>query len=262
MNFIIELQQRNPTLFRYSLTLLLCALVFVILINTTSKQINGVNVWYKPLKFALSIAIYCLTMSWFIYELPEFNVSLFNRVNIILFTFEIGYITLQAARGQESHFNQTTPLYTALFAAMGIAAAILTLYGGYVGYQYFVQDVSHLPSYYVWAIRFGIILFVIFAFEGVLMGSRQTHTVGTIKEPIYLPIFKWNMTAGDLRVAHFIGMHALQVLPLIGCYILRNTTGVMLLSCLYLTLAVFVFLQAQRQRPFITTKNISNVQHQ
>ena len=253
-DFVFELKSRNETLFYFTAILLVAAVLFIALAKVTTTQVAGVNVWYKPFKFSVSIAIYCSTMAWYCHYLPSFNTKAFSWINIALFTFEIVYITIQASRGQESHFNLTTPLYKTLFAGMALAAIGITLYAGYVGVLFFTASFANLPAYYVWAIRLSIVIFIIFSFEGLAMGGRQTHTIGTEVQTTFLPLLKWNMREGDLRVAHFVGMHALQIIPLLSFYALKNTKTVFVLSFLYLILSAFVLVQALQGKPFIKTK--------
>ena len=155
-------------------------------------------------------------MAWYCYYLPNFNIQLFNWSVIILLGFEIVYIAFQASKGQQSHYNMSTPLYATLFSLMAFAATAVTLYTAYVGILFFKNDFPELPDYYLWAIRLSIVLFVIFSFEGFAMGSRLSHSVGAINDNSNLFIVGWSKTVGDLRVAHFIGMHALQVLPVVA----------------------------------------------
>lgn len=250
--FISELKSRNETLFYFSTLLLLSAVWFYTLTKFSHTQVAGINAWYKPFKFALSIAVYCYTMAWYCSYLPSFNIRLFNGVTILLFSFELLYITFQASRGQESHFNQTTAIYRSLFVGMALAALALTAYAAYIGILFFQRQFTALPDYYVWSIRLSIFIFVIFSLEGLIMGGRQTHSVGAAVQTTFLPILKWNMKAGDLRVAHFVGMHALQVIPLLAFYVLKNTKLVFALSILYFLVAAFVFVQALQGRPFIS----------
>ncbi len=256
--FFNELRSRNETLFYFSMILFVCALAFYLLTKISTTQILGVNAWFKPFKFAVSISIYCGTMAWFCFYLPSFNIRLFNWTNIILFSFEIGYIVLQAARGQESHFNQTTPLNSALYGGMAIAAIAITVYTAYVGVLFFQGSFPQLPVYYLWSIRMSIFIFIIFSFEGLAMGGRLSHSVGSEVQSTFLPLFKWNMKEGDLRVAHFIGMHSLQVIPLLSFYVLKNSKFVFVLSGLYLLFAIFVLIQALQARPFIKNKSAEN----
>jgi hypothetical protein len=94
-----------------------------------------------------------------------------------------------------------------------------------------------------------IILFVIFSFEGFAMGSRLSHTVGAPNDNSNLFILGWSKTVGDLRVAHFIGMHALQVLPVLSFYVLKNTKLTIVVALLYGLLALLTLIQALKGKP-------------
>ncbi|MDN3656757.1 hypothetical protein QWZ08_14015 [Ferruginibacter paludis] len=258
LQFVLELKARNEALFYFSAICFALAVLFYLLGIFSQTQVAGVNAWIKPFKFAVSIGIYCSTMAWYCFYLPSFNILLFNRANIALFTFELLYITIQASRGQESHFNTTTAFYRILFACMAVAAIAITCYTAYAGIKFCQSDLPNLAPHYLWAIRLSIFIFIIFSFEGLAMGGRQTHTIGTQPQHTFLPIFKWNMKEGDLRVAHFIGMHALQVIPLLSFYLLKATRAVFTLSGVYLVVATAVLIQALQAKPFIKTKQIQN----
>jgi NO-binding membrane sensor protein with MHYT domain len=100
----------------------------------------------------------------------------------------------------------------------------------------------------------GIILFVIFSFQGFAMGSRLSHSVGAINDNSNWFIVGWSKTVGDLRVSHFIGMHALQVLPIISYTILKNTKLTIGLSVIYGLLALFTLVQALQGKPLFKSK--------
>jgi NO-binding membrane sensor protein with MHYT domain len=197
-------------------------------------------------------------MAWYCSYLPYFNIKAFNWAIILLLGFEIFYIALQAGRGQLSHYNVSTPLYSALYSLMALAASAVTIYTGYVGFLFFKHSFPDLPQYYVWAIRLSIILFVIFSFEGFAMGSRLNHSVGALNDNSNWFIVGWSKTVGDLRVSHFIGMHALQVLPLLSYYLLKNTKLTIALSILYGLLALATLIQAIQGRPLIRSNMNTN----
>jgi hypothetical protein len=208
----------------------------------------GSNAWFKPAKFAFSIFLYACTMAWFAAYLPNFNVVLYNYVVIILLGFELVYIAVQAGRGQLSHYNVSTTLYTFLFRVMGLAAAFVTLYTAYITILFFNGNFPMLSDYYLWSIRIGLILFVIFSFEGAVMGARMSHTIGGPDGGPGLPFLNWSKKFGDPRIAHFVGMHALQILPLLSYYVFKNTRLTLMAGVLYGLLALSILLQALNGR--------------
>lgn len=259
-DFIFQLKERNETLFYYGLSCLVLSIVFLILAKFTTTQVFQVNAWYKPFKFAFSTFLYAWAMAWYCHYLPKFNIDVFNWAVIILLGFEIIYIAIQASKGQLSHFNVSTPLYAALFSMMAIAATLVTLYTAYIGILFFTKSFPELPNYYLWAIRWSIFIFVIFSFQGFLMGGRLSHTVGLVNDNSDLFIVGWSKLVGDLRVAHFIGMHALQVLPVLAYYVLKDTKLTFVVSILYGLLAVFTLVQALQGKPLLKSGKTINLE--
>lgn len=251
MEFLLEAKARNATLFYCGWACLAAALLFFVLSKTTDTEVYGVSAWYKPLKFALSTWAYAWAMGWYCHHLADFNVSLFNGTVMVLLGFEVVYIAWMAGRGEVSHYNTSTPVAAALFTAMALAASAVTLYTLYVGVLFLRGDFPELPVHYVWAIRLGLLLFVVFAFEGFAMGGRMSHTVGAENDNSNLFLIGWSRTVGDLRVAHFIGMHALQALPLVAHFLLKSTRATAVVAVCYGLLAVSTLVQALQGKPLI-----------
>lgn len=258
IEFIQTLKIRNETLFNFGLVCLIFSGIFLLLTRITHTQVYQVNAWYKPFKFAFSTFLFAWAMGWYCFYLPKFNLPLFNWTITILLGFEIVYIAIMAGKGQISHFNTSTPLYSALYSLMAIAATLVTLYTAYVGILFFIQSFPNLPDYYVWSIRFGMIIFAVFALEGFAMGSRLNHSVGALNDNSNWFIVGWSKTVGDLRVAHFIGMHALQVLPILSFYFIKNTKAINVVAILYGLLALFTFIQAMQGKPIFKSGEVVN----
>lgn len=249
--FLESLKQRNELLFYFGVANLILAVIFIIFTRITGTQVMGANAWFKPFKFAASIGIYSLTMAWICGDLPaSFNSRLFAWTIIFLLGIEIIYIAIQAGRGQLSHFNISNPFYSGMYAVMAISASGVAIYTAYIGVLFFTYEFSHLPDHYLWALRLGMVIFVIFSFEGFVMGSRLSHTIGGPDGGPGLPVTNWSYQYGDPRIAHFIGMHALQVLPLLAFYIIKDTKTIIAIGVLYFGLAVFTLIQAFQGKPF------------
>ena len=250
LHFLEILKSRNEVLFWFGALNLVLAIAFFALSFVSQTQVMGVNAWGKPFKFALSTAAFSWAMAWYVHYLNQATTTqVFNWVIIATLGFEVFYIALQAGRGQLSHYNVSSPFYSALYSMMALAASVATLAAAYIALQFFKNEFPELPDYYVWAIRWGLVLFVIFSFEGFVMGSRMTHTIGGPDGGPGLPILNWSYQYGDPRIAHFIGMHALQVLPILAFHVLKDVKLTFWGAVLYAVLAVFTLVQALQGKP-------------
>lgn len=126
---------------------------------------------------------------------------------------------------------------------------------------FFLQTVPLSPAY-LWALRIGMLVFVLGSLEGLVMIFQQAHTVGAPDGGPGLPLVNWSTRAGDLRVAHLLGLHSIQILPLAGFAIARygkNLRAAGQLACvfafafLYVGLAMTLFWQAMSGRPLMGT---------
>ncbi len=243
------------------LALLLPGLVALAL---DSRTFNGVPIWGKPLKFALSIGVYLLTLAWFMGDLPEAvrrgrSASALRGIAIGTASFEMAYIGLQAARGLASHYNVGDPFHAAMYSLMGVAAVALTAMSPLLGVLLARARPAHLPAPYLWAAVLGLVLtFVLGAGAGAVLSAGDGHWIGGERSDAGgLPLLGWSRTGGDLRAAHFLGMHAVHVLPVVGFVASRALPGragivaVVAAACGYALLTAAVFGQALRGTPLL-----------
>jgi hypothetical protein len=224
----------------------------LVLMKLMPMSLLGTSVWWKPFKFFISTTIFVWSMGWYSYYLgPHQSIVWYSWGLIILFTIEDLYIFTQAAQGSTSHFNMSTPFYAKMWSIMALSAVGISVWTAIIGVKFFTQDLSALPEAYLWSIRLALIIFVIFSLEGLVMGAKMAHTVGAPDGTPGLPVVNWSKTHGDLRVAHFMGMHALQVLPLLSFYILKDLRLTIVVCVFYAAINVFLFVLALQGKPLI-----------
>lgn len=246
MSYLRFTQPLNPVLLNTGLLHIVLLIAFVAAFAIDQRQLLGINLWVKPIKFALSIAIYCFTWAWIIRYYPSLVIQRnFAWFTAVALTFEMAAISSQAALGRASHFNVTTPYSSVVFGLMGIFIVLQTLFALYVGIMFFSVAPGALSPAMLWAIRLGIITACIFAFQGGYMASKLSHTVGATDGGAGLPLLNWSRNAGDLRIAHFVGLHALQIIPLFVILLrLTSPTPVIWFSIVYFLLTCALFCQA------------------
>lgn len=250
--FIATLKSRNAVLSGFGLACLIGSGICLFLTGVTTTQVLGINAFVKPAKFFVSIWIFCWTMGWYTGLLSQRrNVAVYSWVVVLTMTLELAIITGQAALGKLSHFNIFSAFDGLLFGVMGVAITVFTLWTAYIGYLFFRLKSESISPAYLWSIRLGVLLFVVFAFEGFVIVGNLAHTVGAADGGPGLAVTNWSTGHGDLRVAHFFGMHALQLLPLFGYYVARRPWPVVLLATGYFLFVTLLLAQALAGKPLL-----------
>jgi hypothetical protein len=245
MNFFTELKRRNALLFWFGVFNLVMAVICLAFMPAEETKILGVNRWLKPFKFYSSVGIMILTIGWLMYYLNEQKkVRSYSKIIAVAMFFENGLIMMQAIRNTTSHFNTTSAFNGIVFQIMGILIITFTVIVLLISISFFRQKQFLIPMAYVWGIRLGLLFFIIFSLEGGVMVGLLKHTVGSVDGGPGLPVVNWSNEYGDLRIAHFLGIHSLQLLPLFGNYISKTKDQTILFSVIYFVLCAALFLQA------------------
>jgi hypothetical protein len=268
----IERQVRTLWNASRPLTAVGLAMLIVLVANLAAMAVDtrfvgGAPAWLKPAKFAISTAIYAVTLAWLVTYLP--GRARLTRIvgwgTALILVLEVALIDLQAARGVVSHFNVGTPLDLAVFSVMGAAIVIAFFLALALTIALFRQPFSD-PAL-GWAIRIGMLLTVAGAGMGGMMtrptgdqlaAARVTHrmpiagahTVGAPDGGPGLLGTGWSREHGDLRVPHFVGLHAVQILPAMALLLGRIASGarrrraVLVAAASYASLFVILLVQA------------------
>jgi hypothetical protein len=207
-----------------------------------ARVITGAPAWLKPAKFAISSSIYAFTFVWllgFIRGHQRLVNFLANGTAVVLMV-EVGIIIVQVVRGTTSHFNYATLLDAALFQTMAAFIVGLWLLALVTAVLLIRQRMA--DPIFAWALRLALPIALVgmavaffmpqptpeqravLAAGGASAGMTiGAHSVGVPDGGPGLPIVGWSTVGGDLRVAHFFGLHGLQVLPIVGWWLSRQS---------------------------------------
>jgi hypothetical protein len=239
------------------------------------RIITGAPAWLKPAKFAISTAIYMLTLSWIFTQLPDWPRTrrVVGWVTSVILVLEVAIIDTQAWRGTTSHFNFGTILDGVLFSIMGLAIVLQTIISVAVAVALWRQRFGD-PAL-GWALRFGMVITIIGASTGGFMTRPTTaqidqaratgrmtiagaHTVGAPDGGPGLPGTGWSVEHGDLRIPHFAGLHAMQILPLLALALRRRRAAeiarvrvMVVAAASYATLFALLLWQALRGQSLV-----------
>ncbi|MFG1649373.1 hypothetical protein ACGFIE_05570 [Micromonospora sp. NPDC049275] len=230
---------RRATQWNRPLMLLVGAMAALAVVATVGivvdpRVLTGAPIWLKPFKFAVSFVLYGATLAWMLSLLPRRSRTAERAVLVIVAVAVLENVWLvgQVLRGQTSHFNSSTPLNTALFAAMGTAIAVLFVAHLVIGIVVLIRRIPDRVA--ATAVGWGLGLSLLGMLAAVPMalpmqdpgieGISGAHSVGVADGGPGLPVVGWSTTGGDLRIGHFVGLHALQALPILAILLTRFAT--------------------------------------
>lgn len=204
------------------------AVIALVLYVVDPRELLGVSVWEKPLKFLLSTVAYALTFSWFSSLVTKGKriVWWLGTIIGVMLLLELVVIIGLASVGLTSHFNVSSGFHIAMWSIMasGISAlwVMSFLVGAFLWRSKAIEPL--LRNGIRWGLAAGLagmgLAFTMTSptpdqlanFEGI----AGAHTVGSSDGGPGLGFFGWSTVGGDLRISHFVGLHGLQILPLIA----------------------------------------------
>ncbi len=223
------------------------------------RLILGISPWVKPLKFDLSVIIFLVTMAGVLSGLQGYERARWwigGGMGVAL-ALENSIISLQSLRGVRSHMNFSTPLDAYLFSSMAALIAINTVLVA-VTLGLVSIDGTLWPPAVTWGVRLGLAALLAGSMEGLLIVAKGGHTVGAADGLPGLPFVNWSRKHGDLRVAHFFALHALQAFPFLGWALSRTSLPVPVQitftfagAAAYLGAVWLLFKQALAGRPLL-----------
>ena len=204
------------------------------------RTLREVGVWIKPMKFMAATALFAWTTVW-LAELANASVTHTKAYKwicgLIVFTsmFEVVYITYQACQGEASHYNNTDPFHALMFGVMALAAVGLTASQAWLAWEIWAARESDSLSVSDLGVIIGLTLtFVLSTISGFMLGGNQPPAGHG------LPFVGWHLYK-DIRPAHFLGVHAQQLIPLLGLLVERFS-GAYALKVFRIGSAVYVSL--------------------
>ena len=227
-----------------------------------THTLNGANLWLKPMHFELSLILHFFALAWLLPLVSDawlrartLRVSM--QVAALSSVIEIVYILMQAARGEASHFNNSTPAAALLYALMGIGAVTIIVGSGIQGQAIWRSCENEGQKQVRRGAAFGLLFGSIATFVVAgYMGGQQSHLIdGPQSDAFGLPFLGWATRGGDLRVPHFFATHAMQALPIAGLFAdrigLKQRWVMPAAAVCYFAGVLALFVQALQGLPFI-----------
>lgn len=259
-HILSTVKKESPILYAIVLIHFVFAIVCIGGIFIDDRTLMGISVWIKPLKFWISGGIFILTTGFLITKYPYSTLKKNILRNITSFTLliETGIIFYQATRGVRSHYNQESMFDGMLFAAMGILIGINVAIMVLLAFDAARLKLKVAKPIQV-AICIGWIVVIVGSWVGGQMISQMSHNVGVVDGGEGLPILNWSTVGGDLRIAHFVGLHGIQIIPLFAWMLVKQwntktkkkTMTVLAFSVVFAACLAFVFFQAKQGIPLI-----------
>jgi hypothetical protein len=221
--FDLSRLKHTKSLFWLAVICVVVAVALVPLWILDSRQLLGVSVWEKPIKFYISVAIFSFTYSWLSSLLTRGGrwVKLTGLVIAVSLAVENILILAVASNGETSHFNVSTPTAIAIWSIMATFISIVLFSTIFISLMIMFQKQQEFNLKLALAlgsvntaVGMGLAYLMTWPTANQLanfQGIAGAHAVGVEDGGPGLPFLGWSTLAGDLRVGHFFGLHSIQV---------------------------------------------------
>ncbi|TGL80510.1 hypothetical protein [Leptospira yasudae] len=232
LNRILAFSKLNPPLFWNGFINSVSLLILIPALFLDERTVTNAPVWLKPIKFALSIGMYSFTLVWILQfvEGREKTIRGISWIVTAMLAVETVSIAFQAYRGIPSHFNITTPLNGFIFSLMGTAIGILWFFHIVLAIFLLRQKLKNktLMESLRWGMGIAALGMILGFFMTIprpeqieqmkagILEANGGHTFGAPEGGPGLPLVGWSMIAGDMRIPHFVGIHAMQLIPMVA----------------------------------------------
>lgn len=188
------------------ITLLLSALG-----HLCDHSIYSLSTWLKPAKFAVSILLYAASFNIFQRYISGQNrlIRFAMSASVLGGFIELASSLTQAALTWSAHSNagvEDALLITGRLAIMPLAFLDLIFFA-------VLMREKNLPPVMGSALKWGLLLTAIGFIPGFILMAPE-HVQVALSHHAFC-------SSGNLRIAHFIGIHALQIIPLLALYLER-----------------------------------------
>lgn len=276
-SFLTVCKQGSPILVYVTLGAGVLMLFSLAMQTIDTRTVTGAPAWAKPAKFGASVLVTGLSLAWIFSRITPWSRGMRRAANVFsaMLVAELLLITFQAARAVPSHFNTTTITNALIFQSMGVAITafwITQVWLTVKSFRYRFVD-STIGA----GIKLGLLISTLGGGLGFVMTAGPTasqaqamrlgqasmvgaHTVGAPDGGPGMPVTRWSTVAGDLRVPHFVGLHALQLLPLFAWAMSRRrqSAGVVnVVGASFGGLVVVTLIQALRGSPLFAPDSLT-----
>ncbi|WBB69531.1 hypothetical protein [Micromonospora sp. WMMD812] len=198
------------------------------------RLLLGESVWVKPMKFGFAMGVYGLTLAWLLSKLSKGRRLgwWLGTVFAVAGLLDVGAVVYAAAHGTFSHFNNDAePVAETVRTVFSIGVAPLLLITLIIAVLVLIQRTGDRAM--TRALRAGLGLAIASMVVALWLSNSAGATPRTLTDANGNPVSmngghgigdpdgngmfltNWSTTGGDLRVPHFVGLHAIQVLLLI-----------------------------------------------
>lgn len=226
-------------LWNTSILLIFCGLTYLGLTLIDSRQVLGVNTWIKPSKFAFSIASYTINLAYILpkLDISKLKIKLLSRITWVFMWIEFALISMQAARGVQSHFNTDTGFDITVYALMGVSIVLALIPAFFTTYYLFTRSKVKNILYSL-SLKWGMVLLILGSAYGGKISAGDGHSVGAEDGTPGISYLGWSKEFGDVRVAHFLAIHGIHVFLTIALFLNKQAK---INNALVLKIVIFMY---------------------